>query len=302
MTGASGRRSIQGDATSWPEKLDVNRIAEFRKKAGMDLEDVADIVGIDVVELAMAERGIGLAHLDVIAAVATALDAEPADLYPTVASHIRGAEDLDEEQLRMRLLEPECSAALMAAGVDPDIACWYVIVKLKSGNERRYRVSSGEKDRIRAALRGPAPIDSYLLFHADCRNVAIRRNAIAELRFTNSASYAPFSSHESAFDVLIISPRSPRPETIKALPDGGPDGKGPTPFTDFMEAAREGRETGAFLMLEDDGDEHFVGIDQLELIEVPVGVMMPDIYSDASALPPPDLSDGLESMEPMGEA
>jgi len=280
----------------------VNRIAEFRKRAGMDLEDVADIVGVDVAELALAERGIGLAHFDVVVALASVFDADPEDLYPTVADHIRSAEDLDEDGLRERLLDPERSTALMMAGIDPDIACWYVIVKLKSGNERRYRVSSAERMRIRMDLCGEGPADGYLLFHADCRNVAIRRSAIAELRFTNSASYAPFSSHESAFNVVIVSGRSPRPETIQVPPDGGEDGEGPTPFTDFMEAAREGRETTRFLLLEEDGDENFIGIDQLEAMEVPVGVMMPDIYLDRPDTKAVDPAEGLEAMEPMGEA
>lgn len=282
----------------------MNRIAEYRKRAGLDLDDAAEIVGIDVAELALVERGIGLAHFDIILAIASVFDTEPENLYPAAADHIRWAEDaqVDEEGLRLHLLDPERSSALMTAGIDPDLASWYAIVKLKSGNERRYRVSSAEKDRIRDDLCASVSCDGYLLFHADCRNVAIRRSAIAELRFTNSASYAPFSSHESAFNVVIVSPRSPRPETIRVMPDGGEDGKGPTPFTDFMEAAREGQESSRFLLLEEDGDEHFIGIDMLEAMEVPVGVMMPDIYLDGAEFGEVNLVEGLESMRPMGEA
>lgn len=280
----------------------MNRISELRQRAGFDIGDVADIVGIDVIELALAERGIGLTHFDVVVAMAGLFEADPADLYPSVAAQFHSIQDPEDGDMRAQMMEPERSSALVLAGIDPDIASWYAIVKLKSGNERRYRVSSAERARIRSDLTDNDATDGYLLFYADCRNVAVRRSAISELHFTNTASYAQFSSHESSFDVVIVSPRSPRPETISVVPDGGDDGDGARPFFDFLEAAREGKATMKFLLMEDGDDERFIGIDMLELMEIPVGVTMPDLYTGDAEPALPDPAAGLEKMEVMGQA
>lgn len=269
----------------------------------MDIQDLADIVGIDVVEVAMAERGIGLTHYDTVAAMASVLDLEPEDLYPTLAEHFQAIEMAeDEDTVRAQMLAPDRSAAFLMAGIDPDLEFWYAIVKLKSGNERRYRVSSVERGRMREELASMDTTEGWLLFMADCRSVAVRSSAIAEVHFTDTASYAPFSSRESAFKIVIVSPRSPRPETIKVSPDGGVDGEGPRPFAAFLEAAREGRATMRFLVLEDGAEESFVGIDMLELMEVPLGVLLPDLYADEIVIRPPDAAADLEGMEIMGRA
>lgn len=266
----------------------------------MDLADVAEIIGVDVIELALAEHGIGLTHYDVVISIASALDVEVEDLYPSLAPVIQSLETFDGDP-RVAMLDPECAQAFRAAGIDPDIAAWYAIVKLKSGNERRYRMSSDEKDKIREELMSLDNRNGYMMFMADCRHVAIRRDAIAEVRFTNKASYAAFSSDESAFNVLIVSPRSPRPEMITVEPDGGMDGRGTRPFADFLEAMRDGKETLKYLLMDDEGDECFIGIDMLEVIEIPAGVIMPELYEENSFLPSSE-PESLETMEVMGEA
>lgn len=285
------------------EALDVNRISEYRHHAGMDIDDMASRAGLDVMEVALAERGIGLVHYDVVIALADALDAHPGELYPSLSQHFREIEASEEGgDFRNEMLSPERSSALLMAGVDPDISYWYVIVKLKSGNERRYLLSSSERENIRSELAATEDSEGFLVFNADCRNVAIRKSAIAELQITNAASYASFSSRESAFKVVIVSPRSPRPETIAVVPDGGEDGRGPRPFKAFMDAARSGKATSKFLLLEDDGDEIFIGIDRLEVLEVPLGVLMPDLYGEECPPKPVQRGDTLESLEIMGEA
>jgi len=281
----------------------VNRISEYRQRAGLELHDVAAAAGLDEIEVAMAERGIDLVHFDVVVALAEALDAHPGELFPGMAAHFDSIQESEAEGgLRDEMLAPEKSSAFLLAGIDPDIASWYVIVSLRSGNERRYRVSSLERENIRNELALGEGAEGFLTFISDCRSVAISKSAISELRITNSASYAPFSSHESAFRVVILSPRSPRPEIIAVEPDGGVDGAGPRPFADFVEAARNGKLPASFLLMEEDGDEVYIGIDRVEAIEIPLGVLMPDLYGSEYPSPPESRPATLEDMEAMGQA
>lgn len=269
----------------------------------MDVQDMASLAGLDEMEAALAERGIGLVHYDVVTALAEALGAQPSDLYPGMDEHFDRIDASErDESIRDEMLSPERSVALLMAGIDPDISSWYAIVRLKSGNERRYRVSSTERENIRSELAFAGNPNGFIAFAADCRTVLVRREAIAEVKITTAASYAPFSSRESAYKVVIVSPRSPRPEEMEVVPDGGEDGDGPRPFSDFVAAAQQGGEIPGFILLEEDGDEVYVAIDRLEAMEIPMGVLMPGLYGEDGQGHGGKRPETLEEMEPAGKA
>ena len=77
---------------------------------------------------------------------------------------------------------------------------------------------------------------------------------------------------------------------------------GRRPFADFIEAARQGRTSTNFLLLEEDGDEVYVGIDRIEAVEIPLGVLMPDLYGSEYPPAPENRPSTLEEMEAMGQA
>lgn len=278
----------------------MNRIGQLRQVAGMDLQDVADIVGIDVLEASMAERGIGLTHYDLVVAIADCLEVRPSDLYPDVGDRLEALEALpDTEDLRDAMMDSANADALRLAGIDPDVAVWYAIVTLQSGNERRYRLPSIEKERLLDVLTDAADRNDWLVFAADCRTVVARKAAITEIRFVNRASYAAFSSRESAATVVLVSPRSPRPQEIVVRPDEGDDHR---PFGSFVASAAQGEELQKFLLIEDDGEQKLMSVASIELMEIPVGVLVPELYGDGPLDMDGGDGDSLEQMEVMGEA
>jgi len=280
----------------------MNKIRELRNKAGLGLGEVADAVGADLAEIALAEMGVGLIRFELGMSIARVLEAHPGELFPEARDLIEEINSLDEDEMREAMLEPGRAAAIASAGLDPDIMPWFAIVRLKSGNERRYFVSSSEAKRIKEALGKPRGA-SFVNFLSDCRHILVRPDSVAEIRFTNSASYAPFSSDESAFEVVLVSGASPRPERLDVMPDGGDDGEGARPFADLLEAAATLRpeEMPAFVCLcTDEGEDRFVAVDMVEVIEIPVGVVIPSIYGEAAEGNPE--AGGLAGMEVMGNA
>lgn len=280
----------------------MNRIRELRNKAGLGLGDVADAVGADLAEIALAEMGVGLIRFELGMSIARVLGAHPGEVFPGMGAFIDEINSLNEDEMREAMLEPQRAAAIADAGLDPDILPWYVIMKLRSGNERRYFVSSAEARRIKDFLgkpRGPV----FVNFLSDCRHVLLRPETVAEVSFTNSASYAPFSSDESAFEVVLVSGASPRPERLDVTPDGGDEGEGPRPFAELLDTSAKGKpeEIPAFVCLcTDAGEDRFVAMDLVEVIEIPVGVVIPSIYGEL--LGGEHESGSLACMEVMGTA
>jgi len=299
LTCPSPKRTIDGEAA---ETRGMNKIRELRSKAGLGLDEVADAVGVDVVEIALAEHGVGMVRFDLGISIARVLDVHPGELFPGVRDLIDEINALGEDEMREAMLEPTRAQALSGAGLDPDLMPWYAIVRLKSGNERRYYVTSSEAKRIRQALAGPRG-DGFLCFLADCRHVLLRLDAVADVRFTNRASYAPFDSEESAYEVVMISGLSPRPERIEVAPDGGVDGDGPRPFAELLDLAAAGTSAApSFVTVgAEDGDERYVSVDLVEALEVPVGVVNPAIYDDGGGCGSKGAG-GLAEMEVLGRA
>jgi len=276
----------------------VNRLNALRKSAGLSRSNLAEIMGVDFLEIALAERGIGHVPFLFVMNVAEVLECTPQELFPALAAHFAGLdpEAMSDNQLREVLLSDENAKAFSEAGIDPDIARWFVIVKLKSGNERRYPVSSIERDKIMQTLTSGSDMP-FILFMSDCRMVAIKISSISELSFRNHASYAYFSSEESATKVVLVSERSPRPETVIADPSGI-FGSG---FSDFMGAAMANEQRKFFVFAEDAG-ETLMNIDLVEAIEVPMGLLVPDLYEDDLPQTGSQVSETLEDMSVMGTA
>lgn len=271
----------------------MNRIRELRHRAGYDIVDFADSVGADVVEIALAEMGVGLVRFDLGVEMARALDISPAELFPLAGSQIEELIDLEGDELRRALLEEPRASRIASAGLDPDMLPWYGVVRLASGNERKYLFSSFEMHRFREELRA-GDGRAFVSFLADCRHVIVRAAAIKEIVFTNSTGYARFSSEQSAFEVVLVSEINHRIEHFEVAPDGGEDGTGPRPFGALLDAVRVGTMPSFVVIATEHGDERLVRAETIEVMEVPVGVLMPGIYFESVG------EAGLASMDTVG--
>lgn len=298
----------------------MNKFHQIRKALRLDLVTAAGKAGIDEMQLALFEQGLGWIAIGTAFRLADVVEVPIGQIFPLLrdvfARAERAAEETDREAI---ILAPENREILARSGIDPDRMAWYAIVQLKSGNERRYFLTSTECSRIRQEMLHSQTAEGFLTFHSDCQNVILRKSAIASVRFTNDASYAWFRSHERDFVITVVSNLSPRPVKMEVTPDGRPDAKGPRPFAELLTAARgehpdvspEGLEAvgtasaemPTFFSLLDDPDETIVSFDGIEVIEIPCGVLMPDLYEDDEEFAEGwEGAESLKTMEILGEA
>jgi hypothetical protein len=283
----------------------MNKLTAMKEITDFDNSMLADSTGLDVVTIYMFEHGYAPIHFDHAISLCQAMDVDMAQMFPTLAELLDLSEALDsEEEMQEFLFDPPNRMAMRSAGLDPDLRDWIMVVDLKSGNERRYRLSSMELEKVRSALVSSSDSAGYICFYADCQQVILRKDAITEISFLVDASYAQFNSRERAYAATLVFDISPRPEIVGLTPDGGPDGDGPQPFAKLLDAALNGRDLPPFLEVqtEDPAEQRFVSINGLEALEVPMGILFPDCYrktSDKRFAPP---SRGLEDMESEGEA
>jgi transcriptional regulator with XRE-family HTH domain len=298
----------------------MNKFHQIRKALRLDLVTAAGKAGIDEMQLALFEQGLGWIAIGTAFRLADVVEVPIGQIFPLLRDVFEKAERADEETDREAIiLAPENREILAQSGIDPDRMAWYAIVQLKSGNERRYFLTSTECSRIRQEMLLSQTAEGFLTFHSDCQNVILRKSAIASVRFTNDASYAWFRSHERDFVITVVSNLSPRPVKMEVTPDGRPDANGPRPFAELLAAARgehpdvspEGLEAvgaastemPAFFSLLDDPDETIVSFDGIEVIEIPCGVLMPDLYEDDEEYAEGrEGAESLKTMEMLGEA
>ncbi|NTF17581.1 helix-turn-helix transcriptional regulator [Agrobacterium rubi] len=297
----------------------MNKFHQIRKALRLDLVTAAGKAGIDEMQLALFEHGMGWIAIGTAYRLAAILEVPVGQVFPLLRDVFAKAELLDDEAERLELVfKPENREILAQSGIDPDRMAWYAIFQLKSGNERRYFLTSTEYRRMRQEMLHSETSDGFLTFHSDCQNVILRKAAIASVRFTNDASYAWFRSTERDFVITVVSNVSPRPVKMEVPPDGRPDGNGPRPFAELLAAARgehpvvppDSPETArpqpdmpAFFSLLDDPDETIVSFDGIEVIEIPCGVLMPDLYDeDEEYAEGHEGGESLKTMEMLGEA
>ncbi|TLX16869.1 hypothetical protein [Rhizobium sp. MHM7A] len=284
----------------------MNTFRATIKEGSLRYEDVARILGLDVATLIQFGLKVGFINLDTCMAICNLLDVSFFDLFPSLDDMRpelgKDAELEDELPFIYALFEKtENHPKVLGCGIDPDLRPWYVAVHLTSGVERRYRLSSVEKNRLDNAMTSAKDTKGYFVFHADCQTIILRRSAVQDVRFSNAMSYAQFSSDERAFAATVVLPNSPFPAvTGMTADDSSPGGHG-SPLYDLINIARAGGDLPAFIRLPEEEELRFLQIENMEVLEIPVGLTIPGFYDD-------DEDDGQEVpetlllMEAMGTA
>lgn len=279
----------------------MHRLSRLKEIKGVDNARLAEMAKVDVVTLHLFERCMIPISLAQAQRISAALDEDVSALFPDVAPILTAARECGSEaEAEAVLSQPAHSHALALDGLDPDPRDWVADLVLTSGVERRYPLSSLAVDAVRAGLRAAgAP---FLVFYSDCRHVIIRKEAISEIGLRAGFPHLPFSSRERAFTLTVCHRQWPREEHFEVAPDDLADG-GEKPFADLVENAYSA--DGGFpdfirVEREDDCERH-LSLSGVELLEIPVGLISPDIYgdddSDAGAF-----DAALERMRPAGSA
>jgi len=258
------------------------------------MADLADVAGVDVAEIALVENDLALLHLDTARAICEALDASLADVFPTLREVLDEMPNFDDEEFDTSSLSPDAAKAFLEAGLDPDASRWIASIKTKCGNEMKYPLSSPEMDYLVGALK--APPGKFIRFASDCRQIILRFDAIADVKLTDMSSCAPFSTRDSAFEITIFWANGSRPERVEVIPEA--DGE------EGFQGALLGRgeNVPAFVNMVTDEDEtsRFISTDAIDAIEIPVGVVLPNIYKDTTPLRPYSSADDISKLVPVG--
>lgn len=282
----------------------MNKLSQLIENAETSIHELAEQLDVDVLEIAMAKRGIGFTHFDTVCALADALECDIEDIYPTLAGHVEAfdEEGISLEEMRARMISEDHLQVLVDAGIDPDPERWFVILKLKSGNERRYRIASGDLQVLTEEIEGAENSEGFFVFTADCRTIVLRKSAMKQIQIRNEASYARFSSNEDANHLIIISTTSPRPEAIEVEPDLPGAGPESCPITALIQKAMNNEPIGPYFKMEDEGDDRYINLDEMELLEIPLGLVMPHLYEYEVEEAFSDGNIPLEDMIPAGNA
>lgn len=285
----------------------MNEFRRLKLGTNFDNEMIASLVGVDVAVIHLFELQVGIIDYNTAMTICSVLDATFFEMFPGLA-HLapvptEDAEGDDPNDMVIELFESEENRVILIQhGLDPDVRPWYAHIHLKSGNERRYRLSSLESARLQEELSVADDDKGCYVFYADCQNVIIRRSAISNVRFTTSLSYAPFSSEERGLAMTLLDRKNPRPIETGVAPDDPADGPRGTPLIDLIQRAREGKPLQPFIrMQESDDDIRFIHIEDCEVIEIPVGLTVPGFYDEDE----PEEQSGeidLETAEAQGSA
>lgn len=282
----------------------MNKLAQIIDAQQTSIHELADQLDIDVLEVAMAKNGLGFTHFDTVCALADALECEVEEIYPALAGHVDvfDEEGISQDEMRHRMMTEEHLSVLMKLGIDPDPARWFIIIKLKSGNEVRYRIASPDLELIKQAMETAEDASGFFVFAADCRTIVLRKTAIREVQLRNEARYARFSSAEDSTRLTIVSTTAPRPEVIEVEPDLPQAGPDECPISKLVQKAANDEPIGPFFKIEDEGDDRYINLDEMEILEIPLGLMMPHLYEYDVSEAFPDEDTPLEFMTPAGSA
>jgi transcriptional regulator with XRE-family HTH domain len=284
----------------------MNRLREIRKEKEKTIVEIAKTLGLDEATLFLFELQGGLIHIDVALSVCSLLDVSFFEMFPELED--LGPPEQDEEDDEITLVfnlldNAENRVRFYATGIDPDSRNWFARVGLKSGVERRYRLSSIEKSYLEDSLLTEEKANPYIVFHADCQTVILRRDSVLDARFSNALSYAQFSTEENAFRVTIVMENMPLPRSVEITIDDPSDNGHGRPLAALIEKAREGGQLPSFLRFPRDQEDCLVNIEHMELLEIPVGLTIPYLYLDEMELEDIDFDEhSLSFMEPQGTA
>jgi hypothetical protein len=284
----------------------MNTFRATIKDGTLRYEDVARMLGLDVASVIQFGLKVGFINLETCLSICSLLDVSFFDLFPSLEDmrpELSEDAELEDELPFVYALftKSENHPKILACGIDPDVRPWYVAIHLTSGVERRYRLSSVEKNRLDNALSSAKDTKGYFVFHADCQTIILRRSAVQDVRFSNSMSYAQFSSDERAFAATVVLPNSPFPAvTGMTVDDPSPGGHG-SPLYDLINLARAGGDLPAFIRLPEDDELRFLQIENMEVLEIPVGLTIPGFYDDDED-EEHDVRETLLLMEAMGTA
>lgn len=272
----------------------MNKLTILKSIAKFNNFELADAIGVDVLTVALFERNIAPINYSIAQDLCEVLGAGISDLFPSLKKIISDVENSKSEEDTMSIMQSsETISQFINAGIDLDERDWIMSVTLTSGAERRYRLPSIEMQRVKDILVDKDDNSDYLSFYADCQEIIIRKRAIKGLSFLSDASYAAFKSDERGALLTTIPLQGVKPEFFQIANNSASYLRG------LLEIIKSNEPLPPFFKAySEDEDETYISVFGLDVLEIPMGLIVPNIYNEIAHSTPSKL----ELMDAVGSA
>ena len=260
----------------------MNKFTILKSIAEFNNFELADAIGVDVLTIALFERNIAPISYSAAQDICEVLGAVISDMFPSLKEIFTKIENSKTEDEALAILQStETISQFQNAGIDPDHRDWIMSVNLISGAERRYRLPSLEMQRVKDILVNKNSESEYLSFYADCQEVILRKSAISGVSFLSDASYAAFKSNERGLLVTTMPRQSVKSEAFQIANNSASHLRG------LIEAINSKEPLPPFFKAYcEEEDETYISIFGLDVLEIPMGLIVPEIYQEFKQLIP----------------
>jgi transcriptional regulator with XRE-family HTH domain len=257
-----------------------NIIRQRREAAGLTQRVLANRVGTSQQQIQRIESGVQPARLELALAIAKALNAPLAEIFPKLRQS-----SITDRRPRRKSKKPPAWAPrdLLDAGIDPDPRHWTIKCGLRDGKTILYRVSSREKERISEILwRGDF---RFVVFDTQDKRVAIRCDGINFCQFLFDLNLVADDESEEHFslDAYFLDGGTTtfnvEPDTVEMSKDD--DGFCSQLQRIFMLLESDSDDDGVILFDDEDGERVYIRRKQLLRLELPLRCCEPALWDNS---------------------
>lgn len=156
-----------------------NKVGQYRKQAKLTQQQLAELAGTSQQQIQRIETGMVATRVELATAIAGALGAELADLFPTLK---RIAKRRQKSGLPEFDLEQETLDEYESAGLDVDVRVWTVKLRLRGHQEDLFLdVSSRERARLQNYIA--AEDDRIVVFETGSSSVVLNLRHLVYCHF-----------------------------------------------------------------------------------------------------------------------
>ncbi len=253
-----------------------NRVKEFRKKLNLSQAELAEKALTSQQQIQRLEAAIQVPRIDLATRLSKVFKVPVETLFPPSDEPYAGPP------------------------VDPDPVVHLIKVRLTSGVEDVFPISSMERERLRQNIFCSShgdlePMNRFFCFDSNEFSIAINLDSLAYVHFLFEPAIMvdpepPLSVRDFSFDIQVYLNRCPDPIKVTVNPDradqhevmeGEAEGFGDDDcqVQRFLESLEGGY--APFVDIEDnDGEEIVFQVKHLDLVMVPLVVCNPPLYED----------------------
>jgi transcriptional regulator with XRE-family HTH domain len=257
-----------------------NFIRQRRQAVGLTQRALADFVGTSQQQIQRVESGVQAARLDLAVAIAGALNAPLAEIFPELPqSQAEGRKSRGGSKKTPK----RAMGDFWDAGIDPDPRYWTIKVGLRGGETILYSVSSREKERVSRVVWGGDL--GFVVFDSIDKRIAIRCEGIDFCQFLFDVGLVEDNEPKENFSLkaFFLDGKAitfgVEPDIVKLEDDD--DGLGAQLQNIFFSLDGDSGDEGVFWFDDEDAERVFIRKKHLLRLEVPLFCCEPALWKSS---------------------